>query len=158
MLAFPGAGSFCRFQSSVLCMHADACLFLLDSIFEICPAFCTARLHPRIHVLDRTLCHAHLCTCLAALLRCSWCCRRRPPLRCPACTAEKWQRTSGRSAPARAPASGRLPDPAHNLAYEAAPHLAPSGSRRCARYAPSPAAAAHFSSLRALRSCLTLAF
>jgi len=158
VLAFPGAGSFCRFQSSVLCMHADACLFLLDSIFEICPAFCTARLHPRIHVLDRTLCHAHLCTCLAALLRCSWCCRRRPPLRWPACTAEKWQRTSGRSAPARAPASGRLPDPAHNLAYEAAPHLVPSGFRRCARYAPSPAAAAHFSFLRALRNALTLGF
>ena len=68
MLAFPGAGSFCRFQSSVRCMHADACLFLLDSIFEICPAFCTASLHPRIHVLDRTLCHVHLSCTLVLLL------------------------------------------------------------------------------------------
>ena len=69
VLAFPGAGCFHRLQCSALRMHADAWLFLLDSIFEVCPAFCTlhnhaapahtcarprctARMHPRIHALD----------------------------------------------------------------------------------------------------------
>ena len=69
VLAFPGAGCFHRLQCSALRMHADAWLFLLDPIFEVCPALCTlhnhatpahtcarprctARMHPRIHALD----------------------------------------------------------------------------------------------------------
>jgi hypothetical protein len=69
VLAFPSPGCFHRLQCSALRMHADAWLFLLDPIFEVCPALCTlhnhatpahtcarprctTRLHPRIHALD----------------------------------------------------------------------------------------------------------
>jgi len=155
VLAVPGAGSFCRLQCSALCMHADACLFLLDSIFEICPAYCTlhsqvapAHTCARPYTMPFSPVHMPSYT-LAPLLV-----RQAPPPTGAALRARP-KRTSGGSAPAGAPAFGRLPD----LAHDAAPHLAPSGSRRRARYAPSPAAAAHFSyssvktALWSYRSC-----
>jgi len=41
--------------------------------------------------LDHALCHAHLCACLAALLRRSWCCRRRRPLVLPGVHGRKFE-------------------------------------------------------------------
>ena len=44
------------------------------------PALPSLEVPLRIHALDHAPCHAHLCACLSALLRCSWCFRRLHPL------------------------------------------------------------------------------
>ena len=49
--------------------------------------------------LDHALCHAHLCACLAALLRRSWCCRRRRPLVLPGVHGRKFEANQRRERP-----------------------------------------------------------
>ena len=61
VLAFPGAGCFHRLQCSALRMHADAWLFLLDPIFEVCPALCTLHNHATpAHTCARPRCTTSL--------------------------------------------------------------------------------------------------
>jgi len=53
VLASPGAGSFYCLQCSALRMHADAWLFLLDSIFEICHTALPSPARPQLFTTMR---------------------------------------------------------------------------------------------------------